>query len=186
MENLQPYSKSLLFCRTWGCLWMMRVTWSGSEVCPGPARRRRLLVFSLVRIMETLQTLKDTPWNQFHHYTLFSDCDIVGKVNGVCFTYSKEGRPSGEAFIELKTAEDFKNALAKDRKYMGHRYIEGKIAEILKWWAFSLCCPCWWSQHCLACISFRQIHMSSKILFTASYFYTFRFSLFDFSFWCSV
>lgn len=57
---------------------------------------------------------------------LYLDCDIVGKVNGVCFTYSKEGRPSGEAFIELKTAEDFKNALAKDRKYMGHRYIEGK------------------------------------------------------------
>lgn len=44
----------------------------------------------------------------------------------MCFTYSKEGRPSGEAFIELKTSEDFKNALAKDRKYMGHRYIEGK------------------------------------------------------------
>lgn len=54
------------------------------------------------------------------------DCNIVGKVNGVCFTYSKEGRPSGEAFIELKTADDFKNALSKDRKYMGHRYIEGK------------------------------------------------------------
>lgn len=47
-------------------------------------------------------------------------------MNGVCFTYSKEGRPSGEAFIELNTAEDFKNALAKDRKYMGHRYIEGE------------------------------------------------------------
>lgn len=44
----------------------------------------------------------------------------------MCFTYSKEGRPSGEAFIELKTADDFKNALSKDRKYMGHRYIEGK------------------------------------------------------------
>lgn len=55
----------------------------------------------------------------------FPDCDIVGKVNGVCFTFSKEGRPSGEAFIELKTSEDFKKALAKDRKYMGHRYIEG-------------------------------------------------------------
>ncbi len=60
---------------------------------------------------------------------LITDCDIVGKVNGVCFTYSKEGRPSGEAFIELKMAEDFKNALAKDRKYMGHRYIEGKQAK---------------------------------------------------------
>lgn len=59
-------------------------------------------------------------------FSFFIDCDIVGKVNGVCFTYSKEGRPSGEAFIELKTADDFKNALSKDRKYMGHRYIEGK------------------------------------------------------------
>lgn len=58
--------------------------------------------------------------------TFFTDCDIVGKVNGVCFTYSKEGRPSGEAFIELKMSEDFKNALTKDRKYMGHRYIEGE------------------------------------------------------------
>lgn len=57
---------------------------------------------------------------------IYADCDIIGKVNGVCFTYSKEGRPSGEAFIELKTSEDFKNALSKDRKYMGHRYIEGK------------------------------------------------------------
>jgi len=54
-----------------------------------------------------------------------SDCNIVGKVNGVCFTFSKEGRPSGEAFVELMTAEDFKNAISKDRKYMGHRYIEG-------------------------------------------------------------
>ncbi|XP_020555177.1 heterogeneous nuclear ribonucleoprotein H isoform X2 [Oryzias latipes] len=39
-------------------------------------------------------------------------------------SFFSEGRPSGEAFLELKTAEDFKNALAKDRKYMGHRYIE--------------------------------------------------------------
>ncbi|MGH0132645.1 UNVERIFIED_CONTAM: hypothetical protein FKN15_049720, partial [Acipenser sinensis] len=55
---------------------------------------------------------------------LSTDCSIVGGINGVRFTFSKEGRPSGEAFIELETAEDFKSALAKDRKYMGHRYIE--------------------------------------------------------------
>lgn len=91
--------------------------------------------------MEIIQAVQETTWNNFHLYTLFPDCDIVGKVNGVCFTYSKEGRPSGEAFIELKTAEDFKNALAKDRKYMGHRYIEGKAAEKLEWWALSICYP---------------------------------------------
>ncbi|XP_059373588.1 heterogeneous nuclear ribonucleoprotein H3-like [Carassius carassius] len=70
--------------------------------------------------------IRGLPWSctQEEVASFFSDCDIVGKVNGVCFTFSKEGRSSGEAFIELKTSEDFKKALAKDRKYMGHRYIE--------------------------------------------------------------
>ncbi|XP_062851627.1 heterogeneous nuclear ribonucleoprotein H3 [Trichomycterus rosablanca] len=70
--------------------------------------------------------IRGLPWSctQEEVASFFSDCDIIGKVDGVCFTFSKEGRPSGEAFIELKTAEDFKTALAKDRKYMGHRYIE--------------------------------------------------------------
>ncbi|XP_077093270.1 heterogeneous nuclear ribonucleoprotein H3 isoform X2 [Siphateles boraxobius] len=70
--------------------------------------------------------IRGLPWSctQEEVASFFSDCDIVGKVNGVCFTFSKEGRPSGEAFVELKTPEDFKRALAKDRKYMGHRYIE--------------------------------------------------------------
>lgn len=62
----------------------------------------------------------------------FTDCDIIGKVNGVCFTFSKEGRPSGEAFVELKSSEDFKKALAKDRKYMGHRYIEGMMLSAVQ------------------------------------------------------
>lgn len=66
-----------------------------------------------------------------HFLCSFPDCDIVGKVNGVCFTFSKEGRPSGEAFVELKTSEDFKRALAKDRKYMGHRYIEGTLLSAM-------------------------------------------------------
>ncbi|XP_067858739.1 heterogeneous nuclear ribonucleoprotein H3 isoform X3 [Heptranchias perlo] len=54
----------------------------------------------------------------------FSECDIRNGVSGVQFTTSKEGRPSGEAYVHLDKAEDFKKALAKDRKYMGHRYIE--------------------------------------------------------------
>ncbi|KAJ8013700.1 hypothetical protein DPEC_G00032510 [Dallia pectoralis] len=70
--------------------------------------------------------IRGLPWSctQEEVAGFFSDCNIIGKVNGVCFTFSKEGRPSGEAFVELKTADDFKNAIAKDRKYMGHRYIE--------------------------------------------------------------
>lgn len=70
--------------------------------------------------------IRGLPWSctQEEVASFFSDCNIVGKVDGVCFTFSKEGRPSGEAFVELKTADDFKTAIAKDRKYMGHRYIE--------------------------------------------------------------
>ncbi|TRY90556.1 hypothetical protein DNTS_002672 [Danionella cerebrum] len=56
--------------------------------------------------------------------TFFSDCEIVGKADGVCLTI-KDGKPNGEAFVELKTEEDFVKALAKDRQYMGRRYIEG-------------------------------------------------------------
>ncbi|XP_038677532.1 heterogeneous nuclear ribonucleoprotein H3 isoform X3 [Scyliorhinus canicula] len=52
------------------------------------------------------------------------ECEIPNGVSGVQFTTSKEGRPSGEAYVHLGNAEDFKKALAKDRKYMGHRYIE--------------------------------------------------------------
>lgn len=71
---------------------------------------------------------RDALWLAFY----FTDCDIIGKVNGVCFTFSKEGRPSGEAFVELKSSEDFKKALAKDRKYMGHRYIEGMMLSAVQ------------------------------------------------------
>lgn len=62
----------------------------------------------------------------------------MGGVSGVCLTYTKEGRATGEAFIELKTADDYKNALAKDRKYMGHRYVEGKcwICDFLQQFLF--------------------------------------------------
>lgn len=80
-------------------------------------------------------------------------------MNGVCFTYSKEGRPSGEAFIELNTAEDFKNALAKDRKYMGHRYIEGESDMSIR------SKPCRWSEYSMTRISFLESQMSLKIIF---------------------
>lgn len=61
----------------------------------------------------------------------------------MCLTYTKEGRATGEAFIELKTADDYKNALAKDRKYMGHRYVEGKcwICDFLQQFLFKNYCP---------------------------------------------
>src|SRR4051794_13265935 len=39
-------------------------------------------------------------------------------------TLSREGRPSGEAYVELETPEDFKKALELHKKNMGTRYIE--------------------------------------------------------------
>ena len=44
-------------------------------------------------------------------------------VAGVRFIYTREGRQSGEAFVELES-DDVKLALKKDRKSMGHQYIE--------------------------------------------------------------
>ena len=37
---------------------------------------------------------------------------------------TEEGRPSGEALIEMDTTEDFEKGLGYDKKHMGSRYIE--------------------------------------------------------------
>jgi len=54
----------------------------------------------------------------------FSDCNIKGGKYGVQMTMSREGRPSGEAYVEMETEEDMNMACKKDREHMGHRYIE--------------------------------------------------------------
>ena len=48
-----------------------------------------------------------------------------------CRTYTREGRPSGEAYIELSSHDDVMKCLDKDRAQMGKRYIEGKVALVL-------------------------------------------------------
>lgn len=58
-------------------------------------------------------------------YISNADCKIVSNGSGIHFTYTREGRPSGEAFVELETEEDLKIAVKKDRETMGHRYVEG-------------------------------------------------------------
>ncbi|KAJ8408893.1 hypothetical protein AAFF_G00247110 [Aldrovandia affinis] len=54
----------------------------------------------------------------------FSDCKIASNGTSVHFTYTREGRPSGEAFVELESDDDLKIAVKKDRETMGHRYVE--------------------------------------------------------------
>ncbi|XP_041056245.1 G-rich sequence factor 1 [Carcharodon carcharias] len=66
------------------------------------------------------------PWSSSAEDVLgfFSDCGVVDGVKGVHFLCSRGGKPSGEAIIELKSADDMKKALEKHRKYLGQRYIE--------------------------------------------------------------
>ena len=54
----------------------------------------------------------------------FSSCTIAGGASGVHFTTNREGRPSGECFVEVETEEDVTEALKKDRCDMGKRYVE--------------------------------------------------------------
>lgn len=58
---------------------------------------------------------------------------MANNGTAINFTYTREGRPSGEAFVELETEDDLKIALKKDRESMGHRYVEGKM----------------WKRHCV-------------------------------------
>lgn len=56
---------------------------------------------------------------------ILAECNIRNGKNGVQMTLSPQGRPSGEAYIEMETMDDVELACKRDRDYMGHRYIEG-------------------------------------------------------------
>jgi len=66
------------------------------------------------------------PWSATPDEVLafFSECSVVGGEKGVHFGLNREGRPSGEAFIEVEAQDDVQKALDKDRCTMGKRYIE--------------------------------------------------------------
>ncbi|KAG2492229.1 hypothetical protein HYH03_009473 [Edaphochlamys debaryana] len=49
---------------------------------------------------------------------------VVRGIEGVVFTYAPDGRPTGEAFVELQTEEAQREALKKHKESMGTRYIE--------------------------------------------------------------
>lgn len=72
--------------------------------------------------------LRGLPWSATADdiQKFFRDCKIVGGKNGIHMTSSREGRPSGEAFVEFEDIDDLENAVQKDREHIGNRYIEGK------------------------------------------------------------
>jgi len=54
-------------------------------------------------------------------------CMVVGNDEGVHIMLGPDGRETGEAFVELMSAEDLKQALAKNKCHIGRRYIDGNI-----------------------------------------------------------
>lgn len=71
--------------------------------------------------------LRGLPWSATVDDILkfFIDCNIRNGKAGVHMTSSKEGRPSGEAFVEFEDEEEVERACQRDRDHMGNRYIEG-------------------------------------------------------------
>ena len=53
------------------------------------------------------------------------DSNIVGGAAGIHMTYTREGRPTGEGYLELGSEEDVERALTKHNEHLGPRYIEG-------------------------------------------------------------
>jgi len=52
-------------------------------------------------------------------------CVVVGEEEGVHIMLGPDGRESGEAFVEVLTSDDVKQALAKNKSHIGRRYIDG-------------------------------------------------------------
>ncbi|KAL5018011.1 hypothetical protein ScPMuIL_003733 [Solemya velum] len=70
--------------------------------------------------------LRGLPWSATAEDVVkfFGDAEILGGEGGVNFTYSREGRPSGEAFVEFISPDAVDAGLKKNNCHMGQRYIE--------------------------------------------------------------
>ncbi|CAL8345804.1 unnamed protein product [Lota lota] len=54
----------------------------------------------------------------------FSECRIRDGVKGIHLTLNRQGKPNGQAFVEMEHEEDVSKALEKHRQYLGMRYVE--------------------------------------------------------------
>jgi len=70
--------------------------------------------------------IRGLPWAATEEdiMNFFDNVNIKGGTGGVYLTLSREGRPSGEAYIELCSEADFEAAKKKHNSNMGHRYVE--------------------------------------------------------------
>uniref|UniRef100_A0A1E1XSJ6 Putative splicing factor hnrnp-f n=1 Tax=Amblyomma sculptum TaxID=1581419 RepID=A0A1E1XSJ6_AMBSC len=72
--------------------------------------------------------IRGLPWSttkeEILNFFTSKECHIKGGINGVHMTLSREGRPSGEAYIELESEQDVEIGLQRHNEHIGHRYIE--------------------------------------------------------------
>lgn len=72
--------------------------------------------------------IRGLPWSttkeEILNFFTGKECHIKGGINGVHMTLSREGRPSGEAYIELESEQDMEIGLQRHNEHIGHRYIE--------------------------------------------------------------
>ncbi|GJQ88331.1 hypothetical protein Trydic_g3807 [Trypoxylus dichotomus] len=88
--------------------------------------------------------LRGLPWSATIDEILrfFKECNVKGGKNGVHMTTSREGRPSGEAFVEFENEGDMERACERDRDHMGNRYIEVfKVGRAEMEWVIKRCGP---------------------------------------------
>lgn len=70
--------------------------------------------------------VKGLPWSCSAQdlQQFFSDCRIRDGMKGIHLILNGQGRPSGEAFIEMEHEGDVAKALEKHRQYLGPRFVE--------------------------------------------------------------
>ncbi|XP_042238449.1 heterogeneous nuclear ribonucleoprotein H2-like isoform X2 [Homarus americanus] len=75
---------------------------------------------------ETVVRVRGLPWSATVEDVVkfFDGVNIKNGRDGVHLTLSREGRPSGEAYVEVSSEEDVTLAEKKHNQHMGRRYIE--------------------------------------------------------------
>uniref|UniRef100_A0A8C4QF35 RRM domain-containing protein n=1 Tax=Eptatretus burgeri TaxID=7764 RepID=A0A8C4QF35_EPTBU len=104
--------------------------------------------------------VRGLPWTCTHDEVIefFSGSKIVKGTSGIRFTFTRDGKPTGEAFIQFESEEDLKKALDKHRKTMGHRYVEvfrSKLSEMQ--WALNHSGPNYQEYNQEGCVRLRGL-----------------------------
>lgn len=78
--------------------------------------------------------LRGLPWNSTAKDIIdfLKDCEVVDGDKGVHLAIShRDGRPNGEAFVELASPDDVDKAFEYNKNVLGHRYIESKVSALV-------------------------------------------------------